>query len=211
MDLVRRGAPHARRVAILPAAWNPPTRAHLALAEAALASVDEVLLALPRTFPHKEFEYASFGLRLEWLQRIAAHRPGLGVAVTGGGLFLEMARALRAADPHVERIYIVCGHDAAARFLKWPYDGGPSAIEQLREFSMLVAPRGEPFAIPGPARNSIHELDLDPGLRSISSTEIRRRIVQGESWTDWVPPEVVEDAARIYRPKTEPPGTEPRP
>ncbi|MDR3719463.1 MAG: hypothetical protein P4K98_11725 [Bryobacteraceae bacterium] len=200
MDLVCRGAPNARRVAILPAAWNPPTRAHLALAEAALAFSDEVLLALPRTFPHKEFEFASFELRLEWLRRIAADRPGLGVAVTGGGLFLEMARALRAADPDVQDICIVCGCDAAARFLAWPYDRGPSAIEQLQEFSLLVAPRDEPFVAPAAVRNSVHSLTMSPEVRSISSTEIRRRIAQGEPWTHWVPREVVEEAARIYQP-----------
>jgi nicotinic acid mononucleotide adenylyltransferase len=184
---------------MLPAAWNPPTRAHVALAEAALAFADEVLLALPRVFPHKEFEFASFDLRLEWLRRIAAARPGLGVAVTEGGLFLEMTRALRAADPGVQDVYIVCGCDAAVRFLAWPYDGGPGAIEQLREFSLLVALRDEPFATPELLRDSIHELDLKPELRRVSSTEIRRRIAQGEPWAHWVPREVVEDAARIYQ------------
>ena len=65
MDLVLRGAGDSRRVGLFPAAWNPPTLAHLALAEAGLAFADEVLLVLPRVFPHKEFEQASFDLRLE--------------------------------------------------------------------------------------------------------------------------------------------------
>lgn len=199
MDLVRRGAPDARRVAILPAAWNPPTQAHLALAEAALAFAGEVLLALPRIFPHKEFEHAGFDLRLEWLQRIVARRSRLGVAVTEGGLFLEIARALRAADPRVERIYIVCGYDAATRFLAWPYGQGPSAIEQLREFSLLVAPRDAPFVVPDPLTDSIHLLNLNPAMQSISSSDVRRRIVQGEPWTHLVPAEIVEDARKIYR------------
>ncbi|MGB8259324.1 MAG: hypothetical protein WCE75_03190, partial [Terracidiphilus sp.] len=76
MDLVHRGARDASRVAMLPAAWNPPTLAHLALAEAALHFADEVLLVLPRVFPHKGFEHAGFDLRLEWLRRIGAGRPG---------------------------------------------------------------------------------------------------------------------------------------
>jgi len=146
MDLVHRGARDARRVAMLPAAWNPPTLAHLALAEAALNFADEVLLVLPRVFPHKGFERAGFDLRLEWLRRIAAARAGLGVGVTEGGLFLDMARALHAADARIEHVYVVCGRDAAERFLNWPYEGGPGASEQLREFSLLVAPRGEPNA-----------------------------------------------------------------
>ena len=199
MDLVRRGAPNARRVAILPAAWNPPTRAHLALAESALDFADEVLLTLPRVFPHKEFEHASFELRLEWLQRIAAHHSRIGVAVTEGGLFLEMARALRAADSLVKQVYVVCGYDAAARFLAWPYDQAPTAVEQLHEFSLLVAPRDTQLVIPEPLREFIHNLELSPELRNVSSTEIRGRIARGEPWAHLVPMEVVEEASRIYR------------
>jgi nicotinic acid mononucleotide adenylyltransferase len=199
MDLVCRGARDARRVAILPAAWNPPTLAHLALAEAALDFSDEVLLVLPRVFPHKEFDQAGFGLRLDWLRRIASNRAGLGVGVAEGGLFLEMARALRAADTQVEQVYIVCGRDAAERFLDWPYDREPDASEQLREFSLLVAPRGEPFVPSAPLRGSIHMLKLDPKLSGISSTEIRRRIRDGEPWKHLVPDEIASEVRGIYR------------
>jgi nicotinic acid mononucleotide adenylyltransferase len=199
MDLAHRGARDARRVAMLPAAWNPPTVAHLALAEAALNFADEVLLVLPRIFPHKGFEHAGFELRLEWLRRIAASQMGLGVGVTGGGLFLEMARALRAPDARVEHVYIVCGRDAAERFLNWPYEHGPGASEQLREFSLLVAPRGKPFEPPDSLRASIHALNLDPKLCGISSTDVRQRIAHGESWTDLVPDEIAAEAGGVYR------------
>lgn len=199
MDLVHRGARDARRVAMLPAAWNPPSLAHLALARAALDFADEVLLVLPRVFPHKAFAHAGLELRLEWLRRIAAGRAGLGVGVTEGGLFLDMARALRVADPRVEDIYIVCGQDAADRFLKWPYDRGPGAIEQLREFSLLVAPRGAPFIPPDELRGCIHMLSLDSELQDVSSTEIRRRINHGESWTHLVPREIASEVDGAYR------------
>ena len=184
---------------MLPAAWNPPTLAHLALAEAALDCVDEVLLVLPRVFPHKEFEHAGFGLRLKWLQEIAANHARLGVGVSEGGLFLEMARALRAVDSRVEQVYIVCGHDAAERFLNWPYDREPGATEQLREFSLLVASRGEAYTPPDRARGSIHVLNLDPSLRDVSSTEIRERIARGEPWTHLVPNEIADGISRAYR------------
>jgi nicotinic acid mononucleotide adenylyltransferase len=204
MDLVCRGALDARRVALLPAAWNPPTLAHLALAQAALEFAGEVLLVLPRVFPHKEFEYAGFDLRLEWLRRIANARAGLGVGVTGGGLFLEMARALRSADRKVEQVYIVCGRDAAERFLHWRYEREPSAVEQLREFSLLVAPRGEASLPTGGVLTevphaSVHTLKLDPTLLDISSTEVRQRIGGGEPWTHLVPDEIVGEAGGVYR------------
>jgi nicotinic acid mononucleotide adenylyltransferase len=199
MDLVQRGARDARRVAVLPAAWNPPTLAHLALAEAALDFSDEVLLVLPRVFPHKEFDQAGFDLRLDWLRRIASSRVGLGVGVAEGGLFLEMVRALRAADPQVEQVYIVCGRDAADRFLDWPYDRGPDSAEQLREFSLLVAPRGKPFVPNAALRDAIHTLKLDPKLSGISSTEVRQRIRRGEPWTHLVPNEIAGEVSGTYR------------
>ncbi|MGD0580174.1 MAG: hypothetical protein ABSC08_14735, partial [Bryobacteraceae bacterium] len=95
MELLRRGAGGARRVALLPGAWNPPTRAHLALAEAALQFAPEVMLALPGVFPHKGFAEAGFDTRLEWLLSLAASRDWLGVAAGGNGLFVELARELR--------------------------------------------------------------------------------------------------------------------
>lgn len=204
MDLVCRGALDARRVAMLPAAWNPPTLAHLALAHAALEFADEVLLVLPRVFPHKEFEHAGFDLRLEWLRRIAAARAGLGVGVTEGGLFLDMARALRSADSNVKQIYVVCGRDAAERFLRWPYESEPGAIEQLQEFSLLVAPRGVASTPtdgvpPEMTHASIHTLNLDSNLLNVSSTEVRKRIGQGEPWIHLVPHEIAGEAGGIYR------------
>jgi nicotinic acid mononucleotide adenylyltransferase len=142
MDLVSRPHPSSRRVALLSAAWNPPTRAHLALARAALAHAGEVLLTLPRAFPHKEFADTSFETRLHWLRQLAAAHPGLGVAVAESELFLALARALRLADPSIGEVFIVCGSDAAERFLAWNYPPPlPLVEEQLREFCLLVAPR----------------------------------------------------------------------
>jgi len=199
MDLVHRGTRDARRVALLPAAWNPPTLAHLAIAQAALDFADEVLLVLPRVLPHKRFERASFEQRLGWLQRISSRRTRLGVSIAEGGLFVEMARALRAADSQVEQVYIVCGSDAAERFLTWPYGHGPDAAEQLREFSLLVAPRGTVLAPPDRTRESIQMLNLDPKLQDISSTDMRRRIAAGEPWTHLVPDEIAAEVGTVYR------------
>ena len=73
---------------ILPGTFNPPTRAHIALARAAEPYVDEVLFVLPREFPHKQYEGASFSERIEML-RLAAAAPQFSIASTGGGMFIE--------------------------------------------------------------------------------------------------------------------------
>ena len=81
-----------RKLAILPGAFNPPTRAHLAMAESALNVADEVLFVLPRAFPHKEYSGASFNTRVELLRAALAGNARFSLASTDRGLFIEMAR-----------------------------------------------------------------------------------------------------------------------
>jgi len=78
------------KLGVLAGAFNPVTRAHLALAEAALAHVDEVVCVTPRVFPHKEFHGATLDHRLEMLRRASDRYR---VEVTEGGLFIDIARA----------------------------------------------------------------------------------------------------------------------
>src|SRR5437868_6057057 len=96
IEFVRRATGTPRRLGILPGTFNPPTRAHIALARAAEPYVDEVLFVLPREFPHKQYEGASFSERIEML-RLAAAEPQFSIASTGGGMFIEIARECRPA------------------------------------------------------------------------------------------------------------------
>ncbi|MGD0784120.1 MAG: adenylyltransferase/cytidyltransferase family protein, partial [Candidatus Aminicenantales bacterium] len=72
MDFFRRLSGAPARLGVLPGTFNPVTVAHLALARAALAVVDEVLFVLPREFPHKEYAGASFDQRIEMLHAALA-------------------------------------------------------------------------------------------------------------------------------------------
>src|SRR3981081_4256781 len=85
------------RLGVLPGAFNPPTRAHLAMAQAALAVVDEVLFALPRGFPHKQYTGWEFETRLELLRAALNGNPRFSLASTEGGLFTEIAEEARSA------------------------------------------------------------------------------------------------------------------
>jgi nicotinic acid mononucleotide adenylyltransferase len=199
MELLRRGSGGARLVALLAGAWNPPTRAHVALAEAALEFAPEVLLALPGVLPHKEFEEAGFDTRLGWLLKLAAGRDWLGVAAGGSGLFVDLARGLRAADPKVEQIFIVCGSDAAERFLNWDYGARAGVKEQLREFTLLVAPRGAPFVPPQRLKAAVQPLNLAADWQTLSSTELRQRIKEGKPWAHLAPQEIAAEIQREYR------------
>ena len=85
----RRSLAEVLRLGILPGAFNPPTRAHMALARASLAVTDEVLFVLPRAFPHKVYDGASFPDRLEMLRQALADEPRFSIASTDAGLFLD--------------------------------------------------------------------------------------------------------------------------
>ncbi len=189
MEFVLRRRPAHRRLAVFPGAFNPPTRAHEAMALAALAHADEVVLTLAARMPHKQLAAGETALRLEWMRLLAECDERVSVAVSDGGLFVEMAREARAASG-VDEVSIVCGRDAAERAIGWDYGDAPAFSEQLREFSMLVAPRMGHIEVAGPLIERVTLLDLDEQLQSLSSTEARRRIETGAHWEEFVPAKI---------------------
>ena len=154
MEFLHRAKQGTGGIALLPGAWNPPTRAHVAMLRAALAWAGEGVLVLPRALPHKEFEGASFARRAEWIRRIAAEH-GLSAAISDGGLFIEMARECRSAAGDAA-VHVVCGRDAAERIVGWDYGTASTIDSQLDEYQMLVAPRGGVYEPPAHLAARIH-------------------------------------------------------
>jgi len=191
MEFLARAHPARDAIALFPGAWNPPTRAHVAMAEAALAHAPEVVLVLARAMPHKLYEGTSFDQRSAWLRSLCAPRPGLSAAISDGGLFLDIAREARTATG-CPRIFLVCGRDAAERIIHWDYGPDvPSFTEQLKEFELLAAPRLGPFIPPPQLAHRIHPLDLPPEWEDVSSTAVRLRQALGQPWTHLVPEEIL--------------------
>ena len=179
-----------KHIGVLAGAFNPVTRAHLALAQAARATVDEVVAVVPRAYPHKNFHGASLEDRIEMLKRVIDR-----VEITEGGLFIDIARELRRPDTEIS---FICGRDAAERIIHWDY-GEPGAIEKmLKEFSLLVAERGGTYQPPAHLRHRVHRLALAEDFSDVSSTEVRRRIAAGEPWEHLVPSPIVDHVRRIY-------------
>src|SRR3954451_21396860 len=140
MEFFRRAGGHPRRLAAFPGTFNPVTVAHVGLAEAARASVDEVLFVLPRSFPHKTYSGASFDQRIRILCRALDSRDDFSIAASDGGLFAEIAGEGRSAYGDI-RLSFLCGRDAAERTANWDY-GDPDAFQgMLRQFDFLVAAR----------------------------------------------------------------------
>ena len=187
LEFFRRAAGKPRTLGVLPAGFNPPTRAHLALAEAALSVVDEVVFVLPREFPHKSYEDTTFGQRMEMLLAATAGEPRYSAASSEGGLFVEIAGECREAYGQETALAFICGRDAAERILNWDY-GRPDAVQHmLQEFEMLVAPRSGDFRPPGEAQGRIRPLAVGRDVSAISATEVRERVRQGLPWEPMVP------------------------
>src|SRR5919202_1815572 len=91
MEFFRRARVRPAQLCVFPGTFNPPTRAHLALARAAVLHADEVLFVLPRVFPHKRYEGAGFADRVRMLEAAAAE-PRFSIAASESGLFIDIAR-----------------------------------------------------------------------------------------------------------------------
>ena len=189
------GAPSS--VAILAGAFNPPTTAHVALAVAALEVVDEVVLAIPRTFPHKQFDGATLDQRIVMMERIASASPNLSAAVADGGLFVEIAREARIHYPGAE-IHLLCGRDAAERIVTWDYGEPDFVSRMLEEFRLLVAPRFGEYVPPEPLRHAVRSLAAG-NYDDYSSTRFREAIKSGEEWRALIPQDIAQLVEEIYR------------
>jgi nicotinate-nucleotide adenylyltransferase len=192
-------APRSGRLGIFPGAFNPVTRAHLAVARAARDQhgLDQVAFLLPRSFPHKEYEGTTLEERVALLEAATEDDPTLAIASSEGGLFIEIARTFRAECGNDVEIHLLCGRDAAERIVHWDYGDGPTFNQQLEEFQMLVASREREYTVPAEHTARIHPILMPPAYDEVSSSAVRKAIEQGYDWENLVP----ESVARRIREK----------
>lgn len=196
-------APH--RLAVLAASFNPLTRGHVVLAEAARrAGADAVLLLLPLRAIDKEAvtRAASMDRALTLLQW-AAKRDSVGVALVNRGLFVEQA-ALLAADYPTSEIVFVVGHDKIVQiFDPRYYDERDAALEALFGLaSCAVAPRqGQGAAALRQLLEAeenrrfaarVTPLPLGADVDTLSSTAVREAARIGQHYDALVPAETAE-------------------
>ena len=187
MQFFRRAEIQPRRLGVLPGTFNPVTVAHLALAKAALSTVDEVVFVLPRVFPHKHYSGATFRQRLDMLDAAVGGQPRYSVAASRRGLFAEIADECRLEYGPDVRLTFLCGRDAAERIVSWDY-GTPGAFaEMLKRFDLLVAARTGEYTPPAEFADFISALPLEGAFDHVSATEVRQRIARREPWEHLVP------------------------
>jgi nicotinic acid mononucleotide adenylyltransferase len=169
MPATPTGETAAGVIGVYPGTFNPPTVAHLAIAEAAAeqAGLDRVELVISRVALGKEdLEQPSPQERLAVLLAVAATRPWLGARTTTDQLLADIAAGADA---------VVVGADKWAQIVDPVWYGGSTtsrdaALERLP--LILVAPR-PPFPLPQDQPGRVQSLYLDPGHRPVSSSAVR--------------------------------------
>ena len=200
----RTGFPDAGGTLLcLSASFNPLTRAHWGLVEAAdrLLRSDQILFLLAVSNVDKEVTGLPLALRLALLTHFAQNRAKVSVAATGPGRFIEKQAVIRAAYPAAARVVFLLGQDTLVRLADPKYyQDRDAALERLfADCECVVADR--PPARPGAVaqllatpplsrfRRQIHTVELPPELAPIAATTIRAQLEAGLV-PDSVPEEV---------------------
>lgn len=200
MEFFQRAPNHdPPRLGVFPGTFNPVTVAHQGLARAALVHVDEVLLVLPRVFPHKEYSGASFAERVRMLCAAFGRNEPISVAASERGLFVEIAAECRAAYGPGVALSFLCGRDAAERMVGWDYGRSDAVVEMLREFNLLVAARRGEYQPPPVLGSAVRCLEMDGVFDHVSASQVRDAVARGGVWEHLVPAEIREEVRLIYR------------
>jgi nicotinate-nucleotide adenylyltransferase len=200
LDFLYRGAGNPNRVVLFPGTWNPPTVAHAGIARMARDRADEVVWILPRVFPHKGFENAGFEARCSMLEILARQEAGFSAAVSDGGLYAEIAEEARDYFGPQTEIALALGRDAAERIAAWDY-GAPGVFDNfVRRYKLLVAARRGEYESASHHREFISTLPMEASWDDVSSSEVRRRMSNGENWRVLVPPAIAGIVQDLYQP-----------
>ncbi|HEX6425168.1 MAG TPA: hypothetical protein VFZ79_16905 [Acidimicrobiales bacterium] len=161
------------RVGCFPGSFNPPTVAHLAVAEAAVAQagLDRVDLVLSRvTLGKEDVAGPTVDERRAVLAAVAATRAWLGVAVTDARLVVDVAAGYEA---------VIMGADKWAQVLDPQWYGGSVAARDAavaRLPRVLVAPRA------GHRPSGVELLDVPDDLGGVSASAVRSGAPHARGW-----------------------------
>lgn len=196
----------ARRVGMFGGAFDPPHRAHVALAEAAVRQLglDRLYILPTGDAWHKERTLSPAGHRLAMTRLAFDSVPAAVVDErelrrSGPTYSVDTLRELRAEHPGAS-LHLLMGEDQAAGFDRW------HAWPEIASLAVLcVARRGEGDGA------GLAQLRALPGVRvetlqlprmAESATDIRARLTAGQDITRLVDPSVASYIARhnLYRP-----------
>lgn len=192
-----RGAPAFGSLAVFPGSFNPPTSAHLLLAERARREGFAcVLFVLARNTVGKEPSGMIPEDRLLAL-RFIAQRAGMGVAVCSSGLYVDMADAAAMVYPGTEIAFLIGSDKVTQIFDPSYYTDRDDALDALfSRARLIVAPRTEDGQVVRDAleraenrrwADRVSVLPLHPAVSDLSSTRVRGLLQSGAEPTGLVP------------------------
>lgn len=189
-----------KHIIVFSGSFNPPTHAHLAMLQQAQRFARQqggswqVYAALSKYSVDKEtVERMTLLDRVALLSDVFKHQGmRTGIMLLNKGLYVEQAQGIRAAFPHVRRLFFLLGFDKIVQILDHRYyTERDTALHKLFSLAgLLVAPRGaggqhelaELLARPEnrPFARAIRALPLAERYRHMSSSQVR----QGAQWAD---------------------------
>ena len=188
--------------AVLPSAFNPPTRAHLRLLDLAeaVAGVEGGAALLTTRNVAKGIEGAALADRIGMLLAVRESRPALAVLAANQARIVDQAAALRATWPEASFDFVL-GYDTLVRLFDEQYYEGAMEVELdpfFERHRVIAANRGDvtPADVSGyVAKRAARYADrivtvaLDEEHGRIASSDARALIEAGEG-SDDLPVEV---------------------
>lgn len=202
--------PVCRSVALLPGAFDPPTAAHLHLAERALSDYQRVVFTLAVRTTGKRRMGLSREDRLLALRAIASRN--IVVAAVSHGLYADQAEAAARAFPGADIAFLV-GSDKVFQIFdpRWYRDRDQALTRLFDRARIVVAPRAdhtralrEVLTAPEnrPFAERVEILRLHPAVGDLSSTRVRGLLRAGAQPSGLVPHAVAAllDDVRAFAP-----------
>jgi nicotinate (nicotinamide) nucleotide adenylyltransferase len=213
-----RGVTHQKgRLGILPASFNPPTKAHLALIKEAKGKYgfDEILVVLDIRAMDKRLVGANIEDRVIMLKMLFQEDPEVSIGLSNQGLFVEKLKPLRDLYPSPIEFTFIVGFDTILRVMdkRYYYNRKRSLDELFGQSRFLVANRGdqerEAFEkLFNKRRNEryrerISFFGLPEEFSSISSSFVRKKIAEGQPVDDFIPKKILRfiEKAGLYTEK----------
>jgi nicotinate-nucleotide adenylyltransferase len=198
-----------QRIGFFGGTFDPPHIGHLILAGEAVTQfkLDRLLWVLTPDPPHKqENPITSLAHRLPMLQSMIAHNPifeisHLEIDRPGPHYTFDTVNLLKKQQPDAEIILLI-GGDSLAGLPTWRF--APDLITAVSKIGVMRRPGdfSDVSKIESQLPGATQKIQfIDALLQPVSSSELRRRIKEGEMARYYLPPEVFEyiESNQLYR------------
>lgn len=195
-----------KHLGIFSGSFNPLTIAHIKLVEEACKQyhLDEILLLLAKSNVDKDVYGLPLAGRMLILKAYAETQPNISIGVSSHGRYIDKVSALKSIYPPQTDFSFIVGYDTLVRiFDPKYYKNLHEELQLLFSQCRFIAANREETDINAiqqflshtstqAYRQNVDYLLLPDDYAEISSTDVRRRLENGEPISHLVPPIVAE-------------------